>query len=343
MKYTNIHNLPETIYKAITRDHHLSSGDISVSQLIDAPQIRILKKLHRDELVQDISEMVAALDGTATHAILEQALYDNRVQKSFDDVRNYFIDKSNSAKTDEERKEALREVKAIDVILSSEFPNRPEDKYISEKTLHIEVDGMVISGTFDLYSIAEKKLQDYKKCSTWSYIFPESKLSWQAQVNTYCYMMREHGYKVDLASVVAIFKDFSKSKIIQNKDYPKQPIIEIPIQLYPHEQIGNYIKERVRLHKQAELGNIIECTGKERWSSADMFAVKAKGAKRALAGSLCESEIAAKKFIEMNKDAYEGLYVDYRPGENKRCDDWCAVRDFCGQRKSYLEKTSGPK
>lgn len=338
MQYTNNFNLPDTIYKAITRDHHLSSGDISVSQLIDAPQIRILKKLHRDELTQDISEMVAALSGTATHAILEQALYDNRIQKSFDDVRNYFIDKSNSAKTDEEKAQALQSVKTMDALLGTEFPNRPEDKYISEKTLHIEVDGMVISGTFDLYEIASKKLQDYKNCSTWSYIFPESKLSWQAQVNVYCYMMREHGYEIKEASVVAIFKDFSRSKIIQNKDYPRQPIIEIPIPVYSHEQMDKYIKERVRLHKQAELGNVAECTGRERWSSADMYAVKAKGAKRALAGSLCESEIAAKKFIEMNKDAYEGLYVDYRPGENKRCNEWCQVRDFCKQRKSYLEK-----
>lgn len=336
MAITNLHGLPDTIYQAIKNDFHFSAGDISVSQLIDAPQIRILKKLHRDEIQEDVSEKVAALFGSGIHAILEQANHSNRVQKSFDDIKNYFINKKNEANTDKESTDAHEKIKLIDSIVDAEFPDRPEDKYIFERTLHVTVDGMVISGTFDLFNKAESKLQDYKTCSTWAFMFPESKTLWTAQLNSYAWMMRENGYDVKEASIVALFKDFSKSKVITNKDYPKQPVVEIPIVLYPHDKMGEWIKERVRLHKAAEAGNIPECTSKEMWGSADMFAIKVKGSKRAL--RVVETEIAAKKFIELNKDSYEGLTIEHRVGERKRCNEWCSVRDFCQQNKRNLNK-----
>lgn len=331
MEITNKFNLPDTIYQAIKKDFHITAGDISVSQLIDAPQIRVLKKLHRNELKQDVSDMIAALVGTSSHAILEQALYDNRIQKSFDEVRNYFIDKKNNTHEASELQHINTQLGFIDSVIAYEFPDQPEARYISERTLHITVDGMTISGTFDLYDKTTFKLQDYKTCSTWAYMFPDSKTSWQAQLNVYAYMMRENGYDVREASIVAIFKDWSKSKVVQNADYPKQPVVEIPIKLYTHEKIGEYIKERVRLHKQAEAGNIPECTSKERWGKADMWAVMVKGAKRAL--KVVETEQGANKFAELNKDNYEGLEIVHRPGENKRCNEYCQVRDFCEQYK----------
>lgn len=333
---TNRYNLPETLYNAIKADHHYSAGDISVSQLIDAPQIRILKKLHRDELTEDVSDKIAAILGTGVHAVLERA-NQNQMKKSFDDVRNYFISQKNEAPDKQTADAADSFIKTLDAAVEDKFPAGAEDKYIFERTLHITVDDMVISGTFDLYNIAEKKLQDYKTCSTWAFLFPESKTGWTAQLNVYSYMLREHGYEVNEASIVALFKDWSRSKIIQNKDYPKQPVVEIPITLYPHEQIGKWIKERVRLHKQAELGNVPECTSKERWGRADMYALMAKGAKRAL--KVVETKQGAEKLMEINKDNYEGLYIEHRPGENKRCDEYCAVKDFCPQRKRMTQQT----
>lgn len=336
MKLNNKYNLPETIYKALKADHHFSAGDISVSQLIDAPQIRVLRKLHRDELEEDISDKVAALIGTSVHSILERANYKNHLQKSFDDVRNHFIDIKNKAENEEQSKLAHENILIIDEASKKAFPDSIDNKYVCEKTLHITVDDMVISGTPDLLDLETSTLQDYKTCSTYAYLFPDSKLSWIRQINIYALMLRENGYNVDNASVVAIFKDFSKSKIIQNKDYPKQPIIEIPIELYPPEKVMAYIKERVRLHKQAESGNVIECTGSDRWAKADMYAVMVKGAKRAL--RVVETKISAEKFIELNKESYEGLTIEYRPGENKRCAEYCSVSQFCKQNLSYLNK-----
>jgi len=43
-----------------------------------------------------------------------------------------------------------------------------------------------------------------------------------------------------------------------------------------------YIKERISLHKEADVGNTQPCTGKERWASGDTWAVRVKGRKKSL-------------------------------------------------------------
>ena len=45
-KITNNHNLPEAFVRACKVDRHKVVGDISTTQLIDAPQVRMLKKFN---------------------------------------------------------------------------------------------------------------------------------------------------------------------------------------------------------------------------------------------------------------------------------------------------------
>jgi hypothetical protein len=72
MKYTNIYNLPLAIYNACTAfTRKPTDGRLSVTSLIDSPQILKLKKLHWEELEQDVSERLWALLGTLTHGVLE--------------------------------------------------------------------------------------------------------------------------------------------------------------------------------------------------------------------------------------------------------------------------------
>lgn len=71
---TNLHNLPEAFVAAVTNDPYTNGGaDISVTTLIDAPQIRQLKKAHADAITVDVSERIWALLGQAVHTILERA------------------------------------------------------------------------------------------------------------------------------------------------------------------------------------------------------------------------------------------------------------------------------
>lgn len=71
---TNVHGLPESLVRAVTNDPYTNGGaDISVTKLIDAPQIRVLTKRHAAEMTVDVSERIWSLLGQAVHTILERA------------------------------------------------------------------------------------------------------------------------------------------------------------------------------------------------------------------------------------------------------------------------------
>ena len=74
--YTNKHFYPDFIcnllkYNPYTRGTQPS--DISVTQLIDSPQVLQLRKQHKDDIVEDVSDRIWAIYGSAVHAIVEAA------------------------------------------------------------------------------------------------------------------------------------------------------------------------------------------------------------------------------------------------------------------------------
>ena len=86
MLITNKYNYPETLVKAVSYDGHRTTGDISCTQLIDAPQIRYLRKKHHLELTRDVSEMIWSLFGTCVHGVLERANISNKRRDAFLEV-----------------------------------------------------------------------------------------------------------------------------------------------------------------------------------------------------------------------------------------------------------------
>ena len=73
MHYTNLHNLPQPLFDALTfDDYEMGDADISVTGLIKPPRIRILEKRHDDEIVQDCTERLWAVLGSIGHKIIER-------------------------------------------------------------------------------------------------------------------------------------------------------------------------------------------------------------------------------------------------------------------------------
>lgn len=71
---TNVHGLPQSLVAAVTNDPYTNGGaDISTTTLIDAPQVRVLKRKHSEALTVDVSERIWALLGQGVHTILERA------------------------------------------------------------------------------------------------------------------------------------------------------------------------------------------------------------------------------------------------------------------------------
>lgn len=82
MKITNKFGLPEALADfARAEKYSRGDADISVTTLIDSPRVRLLREDHKDEIEQDVSDMVWPLFGTAVHAVLEGADHDKKIVK----------------------------------------------------------------------------------------------------------------------------------------------------------------------------------------------------------------------------------------------------------------------
>lgn len=72
MKYTNKHNLPSSLCKAVERDNYSpGSSDVTVSELTKPVKAAVLSRIHSDEIERDVSDMIFALMGKAVHHVLE--------------------------------------------------------------------------------------------------------------------------------------------------------------------------------------------------------------------------------------------------------------------------------
>jgi hypothetical protein len=75
MNTTNKHNLPKSFVRyndARNAAYSRGDADISVTQLIDAAGVRLLRDKHTGELVDDVVDAIWPLLGTAVHEILQE-------------------------------------------------------------------------------------------------------------------------------------------------------------------------------------------------------------------------------------------------------------------------------
>lgn len=339
MRLTNKHNLPDTIYEAVKADPYRGGGWISTTKLIDAPQIRVLSKKYKDELEEDVSDMLWALMGSAIHHILERSHIKDIRKEAFLTTIDVIRDEAN--KREGMDADALRALaKKIEGLVEVFFPEI-KGRYIFEIRLSYTYRDKVLTGAFDLFDTWTNTLYDYKVCSVFAYVFPESRKKWSAQTNIYAFMLREEGRKVDNIKIVALFRDWSRTKAETNaggKDYPKQQCLTLDIKVIEHERMRKYIHTRMDLHIDAEENGIIpECSGEDRWSTSDEFAIRPKNAVRAV--RVFDNEQIAKDFVDKNAHKYDKpLHIFLRPGQNKRCESYCPVSKFCEQKRKNDER-----
>jgi hypothetical protein len=206
---------------------------------------------------------------------------------------------------------------------------------VAERRLTIEIEGWKVSGGMDLYDI-DGTLTDYKTTSAWSLIF-DGVEKWEKQLNCYAVLLRRHGHKVEKLQVVAMLRDWQRSRAQDDPTYPQSMVVNVDIPLWAPEIAEKYLRERVILHKQARLtGQWSPCTAKERWERGEKWAVKKIGGKVAVRGGLFDSEAEAKAFVGFDKN----LYVEHRPGVPGRCLNYCAVKSFCPQAQGSGQDSS---
>lgn len=72
MKLTNKYNLPQTFVNVLNRPTYTKGkAHLSATEIINSPRIVQLKKIHWDNLEEDVADKVWAIFGTAIHSVLE--------------------------------------------------------------------------------------------------------------------------------------------------------------------------------------------------------------------------------------------------------------------------------
>lgn len=280
MQITNTSRLPEPLVRAVSRhDHALPPNSISVTGLVQPPQLRALSVKHVAELTEDAADRIWSLLGTLLHAALES------------------------------HAQGLK-------------------NFITEEELQTEVLGWKVIGHYDASEILldGELLTDYKLTSVWA-VKEGIKTEWIQQLNCYAELIRRAGRTIKGLQIVAIGRDWSKSKARFDSSYPQQQVKVFEVPLWTSGQASRFIEERVSLHQKAAQGVWDDCTEDERWVKDTKWAVKKKGVKKAV--RLYDTEAPAKMHAETNP-AY---YVQYRQGESVRCEAYCSAAPVCPQFK----------
>lgn len=290
MKITNKYGLPESFVKMATTDYKVTPNRYSATQLLDSTRACILKRRHSDELEEDVSDLIFALFGQLSHAILEKT--------------------------------------------GGGDGDFTEEKLITP----IKDTGYSLSGIFDLFTPEEKLVTDYKTCSVWKVTYGDYD-DWKKQLLMYAWQLRHIGFEVKKGQIIAIMRDWQKSKAKFDKDYPSHQVKKIIFYFTEKDfqEIEKWIYNRFEEIIQAEKlqdDNLPLCTLQERFNDGDKFAVMKNGRKRAL--RILNSEDEAEKWKEEN----DGDYVEKREGQDKKCLEYCSVAQFCSY---YQEKYNKEK
>ena len=141
------------------------------------------------------------------------------------------------------------------------------DRFIEER-LEEKIDDFIVVGRPDLYEIKDKSVSDYKVTSVFA--INSEKEEWIQQLNLYAFLYRKLGFQVNKAYIHAILRDWRRRETFKNKDYPKIPFKTIKIKLWSFKEQEDYIKERIKLHKEAldkKDEELVLCSEKERWKN----------------------------------------------------------------------------
>lgn len=206
----------------------------------------------------------------------------------------------------------------------------------AEERLYMDVDGVKISGQFDLFT-KENILQDYKFTSVWSVkdCLKNGKTEWEQQLNILAALFAHtYGlYFVKKLQIIAFCRDWRNSEMLRDpQGYPRKvEVIDVP--MWSTEEAMNFIKERIWLHKQEDPE---PCTDEERWIVPGKWAVMKKGRKSAL--RLLDTEGHALQWClenghVKNEDAklVAGIIIEERPTKYNRCEGYCNCSKFCPQ------------
>jgi len=207
---------------------------------------------------------------------------------------------------------------------------------LAEKRFFGTFSGKIVSGQIDTLTLdANEILSDFK--FTTAYKFKpnqEPEPDWVSQMNLQLELLRINGYDAEKLQIVGLIRDHSKLEAKRSPDsYPQSPIAILDIPIWPREKTVAFINMRIAEHESAKQ-ELPECSDSDRWAKKNAYAV-VKGA-RAVNGGVQYSLAAAKEILKK----HPGARIEFRPGENVRCANYCSVAQFCSQYQELIKQNN---
>jgi len=230
--------------------------------------------------------------------------------------------------------------------VAHEILARAGENGIREERLsgRVEVFGKhrTISGAFDHMALIEAGpemvLQDYKIASVWEAIFGV-KPDRVAQLNALAWLAEQNGKRVDRLEVVFIFRDWQKSKAKRDSKYPSQPALVYPVPFWNAARVEQELRRQMISHLAAR-EILPECTPDERWEAPESWAVYRNANKRA--SRVLDTEENAIRWAGANFKPNDRARIELRPGESRRCLDYCIALAVCEQGQALVNVEEAP-
>ena len=213
-----------------------------------------------------------------------------------------------------------------------------------EMQLEVEVNGILITGRIDCYDKESRTITDWKTASVWK-VKMQDFSDWYRQGILYAWLLRENGYAAKKCRFVALLKDHSKSKARLDRQYPASPCYVYEFDVGKLDMIAaeglvqKKVEEYLR-YRDTPDDEIPPCLSDERWAEDEKWAVVKTGRKSAVRLFASEKE-AAFFCAELTEKGEKGYSVEYRPGQSRKCLDYCAARAFCDFARQHAGGTEG--
>ena len=213
---------------------------------------------------------------------------------------------------------------------------KQEDDAFKEEYFEVQVDDWKVTGKCDRYDLEHEILEDWKTASVWKVIYGDFK-DWKAQGLTYAWLMKQNGLNVKRCRFVALLKDHSKKDAKIKPDYPQKPVFIYEFDVTNADLEATEARIRAKIKSVTEAyklpdDEIEPCSEEERWATATKYAVMKEGRKTAL--KVCDSMSDAQLYMEQ----VGGTRIDIRPGESKKCADYCPCAEFCNFYHETVKK-----
>jgi hypothetical protein len=316
MRITNKLNLPAPLVAAITNDPYDNGDTLSATTLLKPAQARRIQRDHADELEEDAADRIWALMGQLGHSIIERAAGD------------------------------------LD----------PKE-WITERRWYGEHFDERLSAAADLIHVPSATVYDWKFTSVWAALdaMKGGKSDWRYQLSMLAMLAREGRYMVKVqdafglptwnvvdgppieikrGKIVAVLRDWSKNKALQNPDWPQQQVASIDMDIMSDDETRAWVEQKVELHRWAMNGGDAPCTDEERWHRPGKWAVTKVG--NAKATKLADTELELSAWIGMNRAKVGNNFkIEQRAGSFARCEQYCAAAAFCPQHQATQGETVG--